>query len=172
MARAGARSLPRWIDAVPLALVLAGVACSQPAPSGRRAPPDVADATERTEETDTMKDAPLIRTRADVEAHDGDIVRVVGRYEISDISPRKIMKELPSGEIIKSSKVVRLDLADGTGVRLWVRPVDEMQLLGGKQAIARGKLVAAPPRAPDTVAQPDTAPTLVDVTDVAEYAGE
>ncbi len=113
----------------------------------------------------------LVRNEDDVKAHDGEIVRAVGTYQVQNIAPRRVARELPDGTVVQSSKVVRLELEDSSGIRLWIRPDEEMAQLGGKRVMAIGKLRAKPPQPPPHVAAPSPAPELLDITELAEYSG-
>lgn len=113
----------------------------------------------------------LVRNEDDVKAHDGEIVRAVGTYRVTNIAPRKVARELPDGTVVQSSKVVGLVLEDESSIRLWIRPDDEMTALAGKQVMAIGKLRARPPQPPAHVAAPSPAPELLDITELAEYSG-
>jgi len=113
----------------------------------------------------------LVRNEDDVKAHDGEIVRAVGTYSVTNIAPRKVLKELPDGTVVQSSKVVGLVLEDESRIRLWLRPDDEMTALTGKRVMAIGKLRAKPPQPPPHVAAPSPAPELLDITELAEYSG-
>src|SRR5688572_5083541 len=79
----------------------------------------------RTHASGATQEAPmagLVRNAADVTTHDGKVVRAVGTYEVQNIAPRRVVRELPDGGTIQSSKVVRLKLEDESGIRLWIRP--------------------------------------------------
>lgn len=99
-------------------------------------------------------------------AHNGLVVELAGLYKVQNIFPRKIVKELPDGRIVQSSKVVHLALSDDTTVRLWVRPDDEMSSLAGRHVVATGKLVMPGEPPPSHMAAPDETPSLLDITAV------
>jgi hypothetical protein len=103
-----------------------------------------------------------IHDAAALAAHQGEVVELVGRYDIWDLGPHRVMVELPDGRSRPVRKVVNLELDDQSVVRLWVRPAEEMTRLEGQRVIARGRLYiekAAPPH----MASPSPAPSLLDI---------
>jgi hypothetical protein len=110
-----------------------------------------------------------VKTGADVASHAGSAVRATGRYATVDLSPHKMLHELPDGRWVQVSKVVDLVLADGTRIGLQVRPDDEMTRLEGREVHVTGKLLGPQPRSDEPpMASPDPEPVLVDITSIEE----
>jgi hypothetical protein len=113
--------------------------------------------------------SPTVRSRADVVTHAGAVVEATGRYTVVDLSPHKMLHELPDGRWVQVSKVVDLVLADGTRVGLQVRPDDEMQRCDGRQTTVTGRLLGAESQPDDPVmAAQDPQPVLVEIESVDE----
>jgi hypothetical protein len=111
----------------------------------------------------------LVKNAADVAAHDGEIIRAVGTYQVQNIAPRRVAREMPDGSVMQSSKVVGLELEDESRIRLWIRPDDEMAKLNGKRVMVIGTLRAKPPQPPPHVAAPNASPEILQITECAEY---
>jgi GNAT superfamily N-acetyltransferase len=102
---------------------------------------------------------------AAIAARDGDVVEVLGRYEMFHQDRYKVLG--PSGVTHWMCAVV----VDGGGVvRIGGRSDEEREAMVGRIVKARGKLVVSPERAPAQVAQMEPAPTLVDA--VVEPVGD
>jgi hypothetical protein len=101
---------------------------------------------------------PACRTRADLEDHDGQRVRLVGTYrrrlsQIKMNSPKRTFLGY-----------VDIELADGARVRLGTerRPEDEVERLTDARVVAEGRLELEPAGEPN-VARRAPEPTLVEV---------
>ena len=70
--------------------------------------------------------------------------------------------DLPDGRVRSVRQIVNLVPADGTVVRLWVRPEAERKALNGATVVARGRLLAASGQA-SSAAMPGDAPSLVEI---------
>lgn len=75
----------------------------------------------------------------------GEVVDVRGQYDIWDMGPHRVMVDLPDGRVQSVREVVNLLLQDGTVVRLWVRPDQEMEMFRGQTVVVRGTLYADQP---------------------------
>lgn len=102
----------------------------------------------------------------DIAAHDGRTVTVRGHYAVIDMGRHRLTGTLPDGTTVTTNRVARVVFADGGYVELGVRPAEELAALDGREVAARGTLVASPPRQPEYVAQPDSAPTLTGVQQI------
>jgi hypothetical protein len=100
---------------------------------------------------------------ADIAANDGQSVTVTGRYAVIGMGRHRLTTRLPDGTTLTGNRVARLVFDDGGYIELGVRPESELDALDGQQVSARGTMVAGPPRQPEYVSQPDSAPTLTDV---------
>lgn len=109
---------------------------------------------------------PTVATSADLDAHTGELVSLVGRYQIIDTGRHKVAYQREDGSTGMTNKLARVELGDGGGVDLWVRPADEMAQLDGKRVIAVGKLIAPDADGPDGAAAPDASPSLVQIQSV------
>lgn len=107
-----------------------------------------------------------VSSTPDIAAHDGREVTVRGRYAVIEMGRYRLTTTLADGTTLTSNRVAQVVFPDGGFVQLGVRPDDELAALAGRNVAARGTLVASPPREPEWVAQPDTAPTLTEVQEV------
>ncbi|HEY1174959.1 MAG TPA: hypothetical protein VGF17_02290 [Phytomonospora sp.] len=107
----------------------------------------------------------VVRT-ADITAFDGRAVTVRGRYSVLDMGRYRLTTTLADGTTLTSNRVAQVVFPDGGYVELGVRPDGELDAFDGRDVAARGVLVASPPRQPEWVAQPDTVPTLTEVSEV------
>jgi hypothetical protein len=111
---------------------------------------------------------PTIKSGDDIASHDDQQVEVVGTYKVQDLGRYRIVSVTASGEKIQSNQLAYVELDDGKNVRLGARPDDELEQRKNQRVRATGRLKAAwPPRQPDHVAQPDPAPTLIEISAVA-----
>jgi hypothetical protein len=111
---------------------------------------------------------PNVASSADLGAHTGQQVSLVGRYEVIDTGRHKVAFTRDDGSTGMTNKLARVGLDDGAVVDLWVRPADEMAKLDGKRVVAVGKLIAAAAGGPDGAAEPDASPSLVQIESVRE----
>lgn len=111
-------------------------------------------------------------TRAvDIAANDGRTVTVKGRYTVIGMGRYRLTTHLPDGTTLTGNRVARLVFGDGGYIELGVRPEAELDALDGQEVAAWGTMVASPPRQPEYVAQPDSAPTLTDIQEVVPVDG-
>ena len=107
-----------------------------------------------------------VKTSANIDTHDGQVVDVVGIYEIDDIGRHRVSATMPDGTVVQTNQVVYIKLEDGD-IRVGARPDDERATLADTRVVARGRLLKDPPRPPDHVAQMTPMPTLVDIESIA-----
>lgn len=107
-----------------------------------------------------------VASTPDITAHDGEEVTVRGRYTVLAMGRHRLTTTLADGTTLTGNRVAQVVFPDGGFVQLGVRPDDELDTLAGREVAALGTLVASPPRQPEWVAQPDTAPTLDRVREV------
>lgn len=111
---------------------------------------------------------PTVASTADLDAHTGEQVSLIGRYQIIDTGRHKVAYQREDGSTGMTNKLARVTFDDGGGVDLWVRPADEMARLDGKRVVAVGKLIGPADDGPDGAAAPDAEPSLVQIQSVRE----
>jgi len=100
-----------------------------------------------------------LRRQEDLNAHDGQIVHLVGIYQAVDTRPHPNIRRNPDGTITKTYVIAQLQLEDKTIVMLGIRPEGELTELDDKTVVAVGRLEASPPLVPG-MAQMLPMPTL------------
>jgi hypothetical protein len=108
---------------------------------------------------------PEVNCKADVLAHTGEVVRIVGKYVAQDTRPHAFIQRTPDGKVARIYVIGALFLEDKTHIALSSRPPDELAMYDRKKVAIIGTLLAAEEVTPG-MAQPLPAPRLRDIQSI------
>lgn len=102
----------------------------------------------------------------EIAGKDDQIVRVVGVYAVENLGRYRIVSEQIDGTRIQSNKLAYVELEGGGTIRLGARPDAEHEMAGKLVAVTGRLKEEWPPRQAEHVAQPNAAPTLIEISAV------
>lgn len=106
---------------------------------------------------------PRITGGAGLAEHAGTVVELVGRYLVVDTGPYRVAYRTVFGLTVTTRRIAVLELADGTRVRLSVRPRRERSRLDGRTVSAVGTLHLRSDTGPARMAAPLDRASLLDI---------